>query len=115
MGDRYFNHKPDYKGQVTFFDWSTFLRIREEFSVPHLVASDFRRNVITSDLDLNALIGVEFDLQGVRFLGTEEARPCHWMNRVIAEGAKEALEGSGGLRAKILSDGSLRVDSTAVF
>ncbi len=114
VGDRYFNHKPDYKGQITFFEWETFVRIREEFAVPHLVSSDFRRNVITSGLDLNGLIGIEFELQGVRFLGTEEARPCHWMNRVIAEGAKEALEGSGGLRAKILSDGRLRVDASDV-
>jgi MOSC domain-containing protein YiiM len=109
VGDRYFDHQPDYKGQVTFFAEETFLRIRESFQRNDLVASVFRRNVMTSGLDLNELIGVEFELQGVRFQGTEEARPCHWMNRTIAEGVKEAMEGFGGLRARILTDGVLRV------
>jgi hypothetical protein len=31
------------------------------------------------------------------------------MNEVFAEGAEEALKGHGGLRAKILCDGVLRV------
>jgi hypothetical protein len=30
------------------------------------------------------------------------------MNRAFAEGAETALEGSGGLRARILTDGILR-------
>ena len=109
VGDRYFNHKPDYKGQITFFAKETFERIRETFAREDLASSVFRRNVITTGLDLNELIGVEFEIQGVRFAGTEEARPCHWMNRMIADGAKDALEGSGGLRARILSDGLLHI------
>jgi MOSC domain-containing protein YiiM len=48
-------------------------------------------------------------VQGVRFLGTQESTPCYWMNQAFAEGAEEALKGHGGLRAKILSDGILRV------
>ncbi|MEO7933977.1 MAG: MOSC domain-containing protein [Chthoniobacterales bacterium] len=108
VGDRYFNHKADYKGQITFFAWETVERIRENFS-NELSPSVFRRNVITTGLDLNSLVGVEFQMQGVWFAGTEEARPCFWMDRVIGEGAKEALEGFGGLRARILSDGALKV------
>ena len=60
-------------------------------------------------MDLNTLIGKEFEVQGVRFLGTQESAPCYWMNTVFAPGAEEALEGHGGLRAKILSDGVLRI------
>jgi hypothetical protein len=63
--------------------------------------------VITRSVDLNDLIEQEFDVQGVRFLGIEECRPCYWMNRAFAPGAQEFLKGHGGLRAKILSDGSL--------
>jgi MOSC domain-containing protein YiiM len=58
--------------------------------------------------DLNELIGQDFEVQGLRFHGTEECRPCYWMNRAIAPGAEEFLKGRGGLRAKILSDGKLR-------
>jgi MOSC domain-containing protein YiiM len=67
-----------------------------------------RRNVITRGVDLNELIGQDFELQGVRFLGMEECRPCYWMDRAFAPGAHEFLKGRGGLRAKILTDGSLR-------
>jgi MOSC domain-containing protein YiiM len=68
----------------------------------------FRRNVITRGINLNELIGIEFELQGVRIFGDEECRPCYWMDRVFAAGAENAMKGRGGLRATILSDGVLR-------
>jgi MOSC domain-containing protein YiiM len=83
----------------------------EKFSVVGKGPEIFRRNIITEGVDLNSLIGIEFEVQGVRFLGTQESAPCHWMNEVFAEGAEEALKGHGGLRAKILCDGVLRVDA----
>ena len=59
-------------------------------------------------IDLNSLIDNEFKLQGINFLGTQEAAPCYWMNGAIAEGAEEAMKGRGGLRAKILTNGRLK-------
>lgn len=109
-GDRYFDFKDDYKGQVTFFAWEIYERMLEKFGLDGKGPDVFRRNIITEGADLNALIGVEFAVQGLRFLGTQESAPCHWMNAAFAEGAEEALKGHGGLRAKILSDGMLRVD-----
>lgn len=108
MGDRFFGWKEDYKGQITFFAHEVYERLCEQFAVTGVEPSVFRRNVITKDTDLNALIGVEFEVQGIRFLGTEESRPCYWMNQAFAEGAEDAMKGVGGLRAKILSDGVLR-------
>ena len=107
LGDRYFGHKPDYKGQATFFAMETHEAMIERFSLHDLHPSAYRRNIITRGLDLNALIGQEFELQGVRFIGTEEAKPCLWMNRAVADGAEAALRGHGGLRARIVTDGTL--------
>ena len=56
-GDRFYGYRPDYKGQVTFFAWETFLAARENFRVPALSPGAFRRNVITEGLDLATLIG----------------------------------------------------------
>ncbi len=109
-GDRYLDFKDDYKGQVTFFEQEVYERICAQFGIRHKGPEIFRRNIITEGVDLNALIGKEFEVQGVRFLGTQESAPCHWMNHVFAEGAEEALKGHGGLRAKILTDGVLRKD-----
>jgi MOSC domain-containing protein YiiM len=111
-GDRYFDHKPDYIGQITFFEIETHRRLCEEFGVFDKGPDTYRRNVIVEGQDLNELIGKEFEVQGVRFLGTEESKPCLWMNEAFADGALKALAGKGGLRAKILSDGTLKTDRT---
>jgi Uncharacterized protein conserved in bacteria len=114
-GDRFFDYKPDYKGQITFFA----AEVHDELCATLLPApraslpppSVYRRNVITRGVDLDTLIGVEFEIQGVRFLGTAECSPCYWMDQAFAPGAEAALKGRGGLRAKILTDGLLRVDA----
>jgi len=67
----------------------------------------FRRNVITSGVDLPAWYDAEFTVQGVRFRGTGECKPCYWMDRAFAPGAEDALQGRGGVRAAILTDGVL--------
>jgi MOSC domain-containing protein YiiM len=110
IGDRYCNHKPDYIGQITFFEIETHRRLCEAFGIFDKSPATYRRNVIVEGQDLNELIGKEFEIQGVRFLGTEESKPCLWMNEAFAEGALNALVGKGGLRAKILCDGTLRRD-----
>lgn len=111
-GDRYFDHQENYKGQITFFSLEVFDELCRALQVEGGVCpSAVRRNVFTRDVDLNDLIGKDFDVQGVRFHGTEESRPCYWMERAIAPGTKEFLRGRGGLRARIVSDGVLRSTS----
>ncbi len=109
-GDRFFDYKEDYKGQVTFFAWEVYQDLLAAFGHPDRNPSVFRRNIITEGADLTKLIGEEFEIQGVRFAGTQESAPCCWMDQAFAPGAEDALQGRGGLRAKILSDGILRAD-----
>jgi len=110
-GDRYFDHKPDYKGQITFFEIETHRHLCDQFGVFDKGPESYRRNVIVEGQDLNALIGREFEIQGVRFLGIEEASPCLWMEEAFGKGALDALVGKGGLRAKILVGGTLKKDA----
>jgi MOSC domain-containing protein YiiM len=107
-GDRFFDYKDNYKGQITFFADEVFRELEATFGVCDRNAGAFRRNVITRNVDLNALIGVEFEVQGVRFVGTGECKPCYWMDQAFHPGAEAALLGRGGLRAKILTNGTLR-------
>lgn len=107
-GDRYFDHKEDYKGQITFFDADVLRRICIELGIEGTAAAT-RRNVIARGADLNALIDRPFEVQGIRFFGVEECRPCYWMNHAFRDERVEGmLKGHGGLRARILSDGILR-------
>jgi MOSC domain-containing protein YiiM len=107
-GDRYFGHKKGYKGQITFFEEETYQDLCLRFGVWDRGPEVFRRNAITRGIRLNELIRVEFEFQGVCFFGTEECRPCYWMNAAFAAGAEKAMMGRGGLRAEIRTDGFLR-------
>jgi MOSC domain-containing protein YiiM len=111
-GDRFFDYKESYKGQITFFALEVFNELCRAMELRDCSPGLVRRNAITAGVDLNQLIGQEFEVQGVRFRGTEECRPCYWMDRAIAPGAEQFLKGRGGLRALILSDGQLQ--STAL-
>lgn len=106
-GDRFFDYRENYKGQITFFALEVFDQLCAALEVQDCSPALVRRNVITRGLDLNALIEQEFEIEGVRFYGTGECRPCYWMDRAIAPGAESFLKGRGGLRARILGDGVL--------
>jgi MOSC domain-containing protein YiiM len=110
-GDRFFDYKGDYKGQITFFAEEVYRELCAQLRVDprERAPSVFRRNVITRGLDLVALYDIEFELQGVRFRGMGECKPCHWMDHAFGPGAEDALQGRGGLRAKIVIGGKLRV------
>jgi len=112
-GDRFFDFKENYKGQITFFSQEVFEAMSAELKLSGKHPGLSRRNVTSEGGDLNSLVGQEFEIQGVKFLGTAECSPCHWMDAVFAPGAEHFLQRRGGLRAKILSDGQLRVERWA--
>jgi molybdopterin-guanine dinucleotide biosynthesis protein A len=109
-GDRFWDHQPDNPGQITFFAEEVHHTLLRELRPAPGPPTAYRRNVLTRGVELNELIGREFTVQGVRFLGTVECKPCYWMDQAVGPGAEAWLKGRGGLRAKILSDGELRVD-----
>jgi MOSC domain-containing protein YiiM len=112
-GDRFFDYRPDYPGQITFFSLEVFDDLCATLGTTVRSPGAVRRNVMVRGVDLDHLIGRSFEVQGVRFLGTEECRPCHWMDEAVGPGAEAWLKGRGGLRAKILTGGILRRDGGA--
>lgn len=106
--DRFFDYREDYKGQITFFALEVFEQLCAALNLHPPSPALLRRNVIVRNADLNALIGRDFEVQGVCFRGMEECRPCYWMDRAIAPGAEKFLKGRGGLRARVLTNGTLR-------
>lgn len=106
-GDRFFDYKADYKGQITFLSSEVFDEVCRALAAGSKSPGVARRNVVTAGVDLNSLIGKRFTVQGIEFEGMCECSPCYWMDRAIAPGAEKALQGRGGLRARILSSGVL--------
>lgn len=107
-GDRFFDRESGHKGQITFFAQEALEEICRLLRRPPCSGAVFRRNVLTRGVDLLAWVGEEFEIQGVHFAGVEECRPCYWMDQALAPGAEQAMQGRGGLRARILTDGPLR-------
>ena len=108
-GDRFYDYREDYKGQITFFSFEVFEKLATHFGLTNKSAGAVRRNVIVSGIDLNELISEEFSIQGVRLRGTAHCKPCYWLDQAVVPGTEKFLEGNGGLRAQILSDGVIAV------
>ena len=110
-GDRFFDYRNNYKGQITFFSREVFDLMSQALGVTTKSPADLRRNVVVCGVDLMELIGVNFELQGVQFQGTAHCKPCYWMNTAFAPGAEEFLGAhcGGGLRARILTSGQIRL------
>jgi MOSC domain-containing protein YiiM len=58
------------------------------------------------------LIGQPFTLDfgdhQVEFLGARHCAPCAWMDAMLAPGARKFLRGRGGLRARIVTSGTVK-------
>ena len=112
-GDRFFDYRDNYKGQITFFSAKVFEALRRELNLPLAEPSATRRNVLVEGVELSDLIGCEFEIEGIRFLGVEECRPCYWMDSALGPGVEHWLQGRGGLRARILTSGFLESEKLA--
>jgi len=109
VDDRFFDYQEDYKGQITLFDYATYERVKDRFELPDLEPSAFRRNVVIKGVDLNALIEQRFRIGEIELTGSQEAKPCYWMDEACAPGVEEFLKGFGGLRCRIVKGGKLGI------
>jgi MOSC domain-containing protein YiiM len=74
-----------------------------------------RRNLVTEGVDLDALIGKTFAVGDVMLVGVRDCPPCAYLEKLTRPGVRVALDGAGGLRAEVVTDGTLRVgDEIAV-
>jgi hypothetical protein len=74
-----------------------------------LAPEEARRNVVTRGIDLNALVGRRFRVGDVECAGQRLCEPCAHLQRLTHPGILRDLVHRGGLRADILTDGTIRV------
>jgi MOSC domain-containing protein YiiM len=77
-----------------------------------LSGAEARRNVVTSGLDLNALVGRRFTIGELEVIGRRRCEPCAHLQRLTRPGVLRALVHRGGLRADLITSGTLRVGDT---
>ena len=71
--------------------------------------AETRRNVVTRGVDLSALLGKRFAIGDVECLGVRDCPPCAHLESLTRPGVHAALEGAGGLRAEVVTAGTMRV------
>lgn len=70
---------------------------------------DVRRNLVVSGIPLIALKGQLFRIGDVLLEGTGPCDPCSKMEAVLGEGGYNAMRGHGGLCARIVEGGVIRL------
>ena len=68
-----------------------------------------RRNLLVSGINLLALRDRAFRISGVELLGTGSAAPCSRMEEALGRGGFNAMRGHGGITAKVVRGGVIRV------
>ena len=74
-----------------------------------LCGEDARRNIVTTGIKLNALVGRTFRIGVVTCVGARLAEPCSHLEKLARPGLLRPLVHRGGLRADILTTGTIRV------
>jgi MOSC domain-containing protein YiiM len=79
-----------------------------------LSGAEARRNIVTRGPDLNALVGRRFRIGELELIGRRRCEPCAHLQRLTRPGVLRALVHRGGLRADLLSSGTLRIGDAIV-
>lgn len=75
-----------------------------------LEPGEHRRQVVTAGVSLNDLVGQEFQVGAVRLRGIKLNEPCQHLEDVTGRpGLIEGLLHRGGIRAQILTGGTIQV------
>ena len=119
-GDRYFQShgtffqheegRPD--KEVTLIEQEALEALHREYHL-ELEARATRRNIVTSGIALNHLVGVEFKIGTARLKGIRLCEPCAHLEMLTGQELK-GLTHRGGLRAQVIQAGEIRAGSPIV-
>lgn len=108
-GNRYFYDADAPPGRALTLIAAEALEEGEVGSGVPLGAAESRRNVLTTGIDLNALVGRRFRVGDVECYGVELCEPCTTLEGMTRPGVIKAYVHRAGLNADILTDGEIRV------
>jgi len=118
-GDRYakkigtYSNNPGSGRDVTLIESEAIEALRRDYHV-ELDAGESRRNIVTQGISLNHLVDKEFRVGEVVLRGTRLCEPCAHMEKLTLKGALRGLIHRGGLRAEIVTGGTIRVGDSVI-
>jgi len=114
-GDRYFkktgtySNKPGGGRQVTLIELESVEALKRDLDID-LNPAETRRNIVTRGVPLNHMVGQQFRLgREVVLQGIRLCEPCDYLESLTLRGVNKALLHRGGLRADIVSGGTIRI------
>jgi hypothetical protein len=116
VGDRYFDGTGTFSAtekhgqQLTLIEAEVLDALRDEGL--DLTPAGARRNVVTRGIDLNALVGRQFQIGSVTCVGRRLCEPCSHLQRLTGTALLRPMVHRGGLRADILTSGVAHVGDT---
>ena len=116
-GTGYYSNRPlaDGSREVTLVEAEELEGLVRETGI-RLDPSESRRNVLTRSVRVNDLIGKRFRMGEVVCEGIRICEPCTYLEKLTGKRVMRPLVHKGGLRARIVSGGAVRVgDGIQVF
>lgn len=107
VGDRYSGGSG--KRGVTLVQAEHLPVIAALAGLPVVDPATLRRNLVVAGIPLLALKGRLFRIGGVLLEGTGPCDPCSKMETALGEGGYNAMRGHGGLCARIVEGGVIRL------
>ncbi|MCZ6843631.1 MAG: hypothetical protein O7G32_12470 [SAR324 cluster bacterium] len=108
LGTGFYSEKPDTGREITLIEEETLAALGTEQGI-EFDGAETRRNVVTRGVALNGLAGQEFMVGEVRLKGVRLCVPCQHLVEMTGKAVLKPLLERGGLRADILSAGTIRV------
>ncbi len=95
-------------GQITLIEAETIDAMSRKlgYDIP---AGASRRQVIVKGIRLNELVGQYLRMGQILVRVESKCKPCNNMEKKIGPGAKNAMNGKGGIRCRIIEGGNLHV------
>jgi MOSC domain-containing protein YiiM len=112
-GDRYALkqgtfYKPEPEFELTLIEAEAIEAMRRDYHIT-INFGDARRNLVTRGVALNHLVGRVFQIGGVKVRGIRLCEPCSHLEAIVGQPVIKGLRHRGGLRAQILSEGTICV------
>ena len=107
VNDRYFKDNNESDLQITLIE-SENIDYYNRISNSQMPYIDFRRNVITKEIELNNLVSKYFFIGKVKLLGIRLCDPCKYLQDMLKDKSLvKKLINRGGLRCEIITDGKI--------
>lgn len=97
------------KRQVTLIQGEHLDAVKSMLKMTALDPSLTRRNIVVRGINLTALKGKKFKIGESLFEYTGECHPCSRMEENLGRGGYNAMRGHGGITAKIVKSGKIKI------